>query len=65
MADQQIGISLSESEWRTVLGWIGNSVTWSQANPLMLKIGMQMQRQTDPQFMRAQGNSGREIHDVS
>ena len=46
-------INLSDGEWQQILNILGD-VPWRISNPLLMKIGEQLQRQQQP----ASGNSG-------
>jgi hypothetical protein len=40
-------VDLTDQEWQQVINIIGTKVTWAEANPLLMKIGQQLQaRQT-------------------
>ena len=64
MADQK-SVSLSDEDWQKIISWIANGVTWAQANPLLQKIGMQLQQQgPQPPPSHLPTNGGKERHDV-
>lgn len=58
-------VEMTDGEWQAVLG-ILSSAPWRDANPLMMKIGAQIQAQQAAtmvrQMERAPGNSKEEVH---
>lgn len=52
-------VSLVDEDWQKILKYIANSVVWSEANPLLMKIGNQLQQQTPrPRFTPQQPRQG-------
>ena len=48
-------VEMSDNEWNQLINLLGNKCLWIEANPFLMKIGQQLQRQ---QSMNKQTNSG-------
>ena len=58
-------VELPDEDWQKVMRFIATSVVWSEANPLLMKIGQQLQAQQVQAGPPMQMNSGkRETPDV-
>lgn len=40
-------VNLEDQEWRWLLTTLANKCTWAEVNPLLMKIGMQLERQSN------------------
>ena len=63
MADLK-SVSLSDENWQKIIRFIAGSVVWSEANPILMEIGQQLQRQSIGQQPVPQNSGKREIPDV-
>ena len=48
-------VDLSDNEWNQLMALLGNKCLWVEANPLLMKIGAQLQKQI---AIHKQTNSG-------